>query len=115
MFRFNEIIQTKNGEYVKPFAVQGNIVLCADRQGNTVKRALTDFDFSVPKEKKIISVAKSNSSNKPVVKTKDVEVGETVEPETNTPEPTNPEPTEPEPEENTNPGSIWDTVDDGYI
>jgi len=118
MFKLNEVIQTRNGEYVKPFAVQGNIVLCADNNGNTVKRALTDFSFERPREKEVVSVSKSGTRH---VEPEAEQTEQTEKTDNTTEEVIEPveTPTEPvvdvveEPESNT--GNVWDTVDDGYI
>lgn len=119
MFKLNEIQRTKDGELLKPFTVQGDMVLCSDKNGVTVKKFLEDFDFSAPKEKKVLSVQPVKKQEKIVeideeqsddkLFENDIQEEEVFEPDTE--ENTG---TDEEPEEDTG-GSIWDDVDDGYV
>lgn len=45
MFKLNKEIATKNGEVLKPFLVEGDMVHSFNRQGKTVVKPLSDFDF----------------------------------------------------------------------
>ena len=62
MFELNKVQRTKSGEMLKPFTVQGEMVLCADRDGNTIKVPLSEFDFSIPVEKEILEVQPAKKS-----------------------------------------------------
>lgn len=129
MFELNKVQRTKSGELLKPFTVQGEMVLCADRDGNTVKVPLSEFDFSTPVEKEVITVQAIKGEKREVNRQEVVSVVEEnknedslftedkIEEDLFTPEP---EP-EPEPEEEpeepkpTKPSSIWDTLGDDYL
>lgn len=118
MFELNKVQRTKSGEMLKPFTVQGEMVLCADRDGNTVKVPLSEFDFSIPVEKEVVTVQAVKTAKKEeqvIVEVEDEKNEDSLfneedyNEEVFTPEP------EPEPEptpEPTKPGSIWDTLDD---
>ncbi len=116
MFELNKVQRTKSGEMLKPFTVQGEMVLCADRDGNTVKVPLSEFDFSIPVEKEVVTVQAVKTAKKEeqvIVEVEDEKNEDSLfneedyNEEVFTPEP------EPEPEpEPTKPSSIWDTLDD---
>jgi len=140
MFELNKVTRTIDGEVLKPFVVQGDIVLCSDRNGNTLKRKLSDFDFSIEEEEQIVTVqptAKKNQDiNIQVIEEENVDQlfpSEVVEenvfkpevieeeqkpnPEPPAPEPPAPEPPAPEPPapDPPKPTSIWDTLDGDYL
>ena len=118
MFELNKVQRTKDGELLKPFAVQGTMVLCADKNGNTIKRPLSDFDFSIPKETEVISVQPIKNNKQEIIEVDEGKnddglfIEDVQDEEVFTPEPEEPE-KEPEP---TKPGSIWDELgDDDYL
>lgn len=124
MFKLNEIVETKNGEKLKPFAVQGNIVLCSNSEGETVKRVLTDFSFEQPKEKQVISVSPAKTISVDETKNDDNLFPEDKKKEETTDESTNEtdgadNTTDTTQEDNTDEnqsGSIWDDLNgDSYI
>lgn len=122
MFKLNEVTRTKNGELLKPFSIQGNIILCADKNGNTVKRTFGDFDFKIQEEKEVVSVIPQKRTEEVVVTEENKNDDTLFTPEEepvegdNTSEPVEEPVEEPSEEDTTNSsGSIWDDVDDGYI
>lgn len=59
MFKLNKVIKTKKGELVKPFAVQGDTVYCFDKNGETIRRNVSEFDFTKEEEKEILEAMPS--------------------------------------------------------
>ena len=123
MFELNKVIRTIDGEILRPFVVQGEVVLCSDRNGNTVRRKLSDFDFSIEEEDEVITVQpvarKHQEVNVQIVEEENNDqlftsenIEESIfEPEEQKPTPEPPKPT-PEPPK---PTSIWDTLDGDYL
>lgn len=133
MFKLNSMQITKKGEVVKPYTVQGDMVYCFDRGGNSIIRHLEDFNFNKIIEKKTISVMpKLNKDLK--TDSKPVEVPENIpqpaieapaptqtQDTTETTQPVSSSSTQPSTDNTTsqdntnitNQSSIWDTVNAG--